>query len=424
MNDLRSGTILALLLALGACDSSGDGTTERGGKTLPEDRGHELPDVEAPGFPPVYLPPIPSADSAMPPDDPPPPGAVDHYTGTHGLNSWVAGVSTDEAGNVYAIDERAAYVQRAGQTGWVRTSRGGQFDLGYPVLSVCGGAAGRVYLGFSAPEGEPEELTEEEKLQGDVDRMTLQGDGTLRLDHHYQLQNTEARWMDHTRIILSCEYVRSGPSAGDVIIGSNHGVSVLRGDDFVDHRHAVWTTPGGGIAVGYVWGVNADDQGHVLFAGHWMWAILPPVPARLGDFLAYGSYTWVHQGWAENWGGVEDPDELSSVVGDVSEGWLLVGSMGKGLAYGDFSAGRPVWRTVGNPPDTHITDLEMDGSGRIWVGTDGRGLWSLDRSTFTFERSGLVPRWAKVLDVHVDERRGRREVYAGTDSGLYVLHDP
>src|SRR5690606_676956 len=132
------------------------------------------------------------------------------YGASEGLPGVVTGVGVDDAQNVYVIDGGAAYSMPVGSTGFTRTASGGQFDLGYPVASIVGGYGGEVYLGFLAWEAEPQDLAEEDKLFGDVDRMVLLPDGSLQLDFHYKIQNSNARWMDHTRSILSLARVNDG----------------------------------------------------------------------------------------------------------------------------------------------------------------------------------------------------------------------
>jgi hypothetical protein len=328
----------------------------------------------------------------------------------------------DDGQNVYAIDGNAAYALPAGGERFVRTDAGGQFERGWPVASVVGGAPGRVYLGFLAAEGDPETLTEEEKLDGDVDRMALQPDGTLALEHHYRLQNSNAKWMDHTRLVLSLSRVVGGPRHGDVYLGSNHAVDVIRGDDYADHRHAIFLDANGTERVGYVWATNIDPNGNLLFGGHWKVAAVGPAPDVLLDWLDHAKTPWLVDTWAENLGPVEDPDDVISIAGDIAGNRLWVGTRTKGLSAAQLTPRR--WRSVEGAPDVEITGLELDPDGTLWVGTGSRGLWRYDESAGSWDASPLVPGDARVYQVYLDATVTPRAVYAATDRGLYAIRAP
>ncbi len=371
-------------------------------------------------------PPLPETQIGRPrdPAGPWPVADVVHYGPDDGLSSRVTGLAVDDAQNVYAIDGDAVYAMRAGVPGFVRTAEGGQLDLGHPAYTVCGGAAGKVYVGYLAPyAGAPEEITEEEKLEGDLDRFALAADGTLRLEHHHRIQNSKSRWMDHTRNILDCARVVGGPNHGDLYLGSNHGVTLIRGDEYADHRHAVFDTSTGSLGIGYVWGVNLDRDGNLLLASHWKLAALPPTPADdLEAFLDHHEVPWLFDTWAEVWGDVEDPDDLRAIAGDVAGNRVFVGSHGKGLARAQLQP--RVWTEVAGNPDPNVTALELDQGDLLWVGTESRGLWRYDDGTGAWEQSPFVPADARVYDLHLDETVTPRALYVGTNRGAYVIRAP
>lgn len=347
---------------------------------------------------------------------------VVHYGEEQGLPGRIVGVGVDDGQNVYAIDGDAAYALPVGAERFVRTDAGGQFERGWPVHSVVGGADGRVYLGFLAPEGSPEELTEDDKLFGDVDRMALRPDGTLALEFHHRLQNSNAKWMDHTRMILSLSRVVGGPRHGDVYVGSNHGVDVIRGDDYADHRHAIFVDGAGSQAVQYVWTTNLDPAGNLLFGGHWKVAAMGPAPEVLLDWLDHEKSPWLVDTWAENLGPVEDPDDIVSIAGDLAGNRLWVGTREKGLSTAQLKPRR--WWSVSGTPDVEITGLELDPDGTLWVGTGSSGLWRHDPATERWERSPHVPDGARVFQVHLDATVTPRAVYVATDGGLHVIRAP
>lgn len=367
--------------------------------------------------------------SPEPPElpEPPDPGPwpladVVHYGEEAGLPGAVTGVGVDDGQNVYVIDGTAAYALPVGADRFVSTDTGGQFDRGWPVSAVVGGPPGRVYLGFLASEGMPEELSEEEKLDGDVDRMVLRPDGTLALEFHHRLQNTNAKWMDHTRMILSLSRAVGPPGHGDVYVGSNHGVTVIRGDDYADHRHALFLDAAGSQAIQYVWATNLDPTGNLLFGGAWKVAALGPAPDPLAAWLDYEQSPWLVDTWPEHLGPLEEPDDIVSIAGDLAKNRLWIGTRERGLSAAQLQPRR--WWSVERTPDPEITGLELDPDGRLWVGTGSTGLWRYDGAAEFWERSPHVPADARVYQVYLDTTVSPRAVYVATDFGLYVIRAP
>jgi hypothetical protein len=366
-----------------------------------------------------------TAEPPKPPEPDPGPwplADVVHYGEEAGLPGAVTGVGVDEAQNVYVIDGTAAYALPAGRSRFVPTDTGGQFDRGWPVSAVVGGPPGRVYLGFLASEGSPEDLSEEEKLDGDVDRLALRPDGSLALEFHHRLQNSNAKWMDHTRTILSLSRVVGGPGHGDVYVGSNHGVTVIRGDDYADHRHALFLDAAGSQAIQYVWATNLDPAGNLLFGGTWKVAALGPAPEALADWLDYERSPWLVDTWPEHLGPLEEPDDIVSIAGNLAENRLWIGTRERGLSGAQLQPRR--WWSVEATPDPEITGLEVDPDGRLWVGTGSTGLWRYDPAENYWEQSPHVPAGARVFQVYLDATVSPRAVYAATDGGLYVMRAP
>ena len=366
-------------------------------------------------------PPIVARPPQVGPEGPWPTDDVKHYGPSEGIPGVLTGVGVDDAQNVYAIDGSAAYAMPVGATGFTRTDTGGQFDRGYPVYSIVGGYPGRVYLGFLAWEAPPEDLSEDDKLYGDVDRMELQPDGTLALEFHYKIQNSSAKWMDHTRSIFSMARVVGGPNHGDVYVGSNHGATLIRGDEYADHRHALFVDSTGSQAIGYVWAVNTDVHGNFLYAGHWKVAALPPSPMdTVMSFIDYDRVKWKVDTYPEHLGPIEEPKDLHAVAGDLDQGMVYVGSWGKGLS---AMQGAPrKWWSIPGTPDTVINGLELDPvDGKLWVATGSSGLWTWDPADGKWEQNPFVPDWLQVNQIHLDTTVTPRALYAATNDGLYVL---
>jgi len=396
------------MLALG-CDS---GTKITG---QAESKDVDIPFTKVP--PPATVSPRP----AFGPEGPWPIDDVTHYGAAEGIPGVVIGVGVDDGQNVYVIDGNAAYAMPVGATGFTRTATGGQFDRGYPVHSIVGGDPGKVYLGFLAWEAAPEELSEEDKLYGDVDRMVLLPDGTLDLEFHYRINSSTARWMDHTRSIFSLARVVGGPNHGDVYVGSNHGATLIRGDEYADHRHALFIDSTGSQAIGYVWAVNTDVHGNFLYAGHWKVAALPPSPMdTVLSFIDYDRVKWRVDTWPQHLGPIEEPKNLHAVAGDLEEGRVYVGSWGMGLSAMQDAPRK--WWSVPGTPDTVINGLELDPiDGKLWVATGSSGLWRWDPPTGQWEQSPFVPGHLPVHQIYLDTTVTPRALYAATGAGLFVL---
>lgn len=409
--------IAALALALVSCGDGGPSESPGELRAPPLESGP--PAERAPAVSPDLR---PEESATEPAAGPWPVEEVVHYGPDEGLPGPVLGVGVDDGQNLYAIDGAVLYAAPAGSGRFVRTGSGGQLDLGDRPLCVCGGEAGKVYVGYLTWEAAPHELDEEGKRFGDLDRFALQPDGSLRLERHYRLQNDNARWMDHTRTILDCARVVGGPHHGLLYLGSNHGYTAIRGDEAADHRHAVFTDASGSLAIGYVWGVNVDVHGNALFASEWKVAALPPPGDDLRSWLDPVQTPWLVDTWVEVWGSLEEPDALRAIAGDLEAGRIWVGSATRGLAEMQLAPRR--WTDIEDVPDRHVTDLELDpADGRLWVATASRGLWRYDPETGTWERNPHVPAGA-VHDLLLDTTVEPRALYVATDTGLYALRIP
>ena len=418
-------TILGLLLLLSCGDSSDrtDPVVDRPDDPRDPD---EVPSDRQPAPPPIpRIPPGLPDPSPEEWPDPWPKDDVVHYGPAEGLPGQVIGVGFDDAKNVYAIDGAAAYALPVGDRRFHRTATGGQFERGWPVASVAGGAAGQVYLGFLAPEdGNVFTWTEEDKMYGDVDRMLLQPDGSLVLDYHYKIQNTNAKWMDETRSILTMKRVVGGPHHGDLYLGSNHGATVLRGDAWADHRHPVFTLDNDSLFIGYVHAVDYDPQANFLIGAYWMIAAVPPAPLDdLERWVSIVELPWLVYTWPEHLGPIHEPKDIRAIAGDIAQSKIFVGMHGLGLS--EMVISPRSWRSIPGTPDTHILSLEWEhATDTLWVGTASRGLWRWDIATERWEQSPFVPANARVNQVLLDDTVEPRAIYAATNYGLYVIRAP
>jgi hypothetical protein len=172
---------------------------------------------------------------------------------------------------------------------------------------ICGGEAGRAYVGYHTYElqrevpdkphayipapGEPHYSASRfaEYQKGDLDVVRLEDDGSVKLEEHLWrsvgvsggtrelgIRNTNDFHYDEDRSVLTCQRVMRGRDKGDVYIGTNHGVTLIRGLVYNSHRHAAWYAEGDSLQAGFNWGLGIGPDGEVLVANDWMVGILEP----------------------------------------------------------------------------------------------------------------------------------------------------
>ena len=210
----------------------------------------------------------------------------------------------------------------------------GQAMEGQRSTVICGGEAGRAYVGYDAedlkqdPEwpnihtnfivtNKPCEVPVNETTcfpfsprrlnfykQGDVDAVKLDANGQVAFESHINqsrrankdangnpfiqtgpsvvdgvslgIRNSNDHHFDEDRAMLSCASVLRGPNKGDVFFGTNHGVVRLRGLTYNAHRHPVWFDANGSQYAGYTYGLGIAPNGDVLIANEWNFGTVTP----------------------------------------------------------------------------------------------------------------------------------------------------
>jgi hypothetical protein len=449
-----------LVLAAGGCARTGG-----------HDDAHD-PDL----LPPPELPPAAPTDApATPPATPPPWKGGTPASGmvVHREVGQVLGVGVDEGANVWTVDGNAIWVLPPGGS-WKRFTGVGQLARGERALTVCGGEAGKAYVGFWADElPEPLHSTFEQRQEGDVDRVALDDAGDLSLEFHHEFHNNNGitpdgvvkrTTFDETRGILSCVRVNDGPFQGEVYFGSNHGLTRVRGDDYGDHRHPNFDYPSCSVAppgyecdeipeaIGYVWGLGISNAGGVLMAAEWMFAeVRPNDPRQDHDLVRWtlNTHPWTFVGpppfplpgriapaWAPPWYArwplrFAEPARNRAIT-QTPDGRYWVASERHGLVWFTVNAARltpPV--EVDGEPGT-ITALVPNPDGSLWVGTAGAGVWRYEPpprpvrladppapEVGTWTRLDGVPS-GDVNRLYMETRSGKRQLYIATDVGLAV----
>jgi hypothetical protein len=173
----------------------------------------------------------------------------------------VRSVGVDDAYNLWLLDGERIGVLRPGdnQPRWVSNIGQARMGFGLDQLAlgssvICGGSAGRAYVGYLAAElpsafiyshdgrsfphyDDPDSsrfdpVAYREYLKGDLDVVRLTADGSIELEEHLQksarsngpqdigIRNTNDHHFDEDRSVLTCTKVMRGQHKGEVYIGT------------------------------------------------------------------------------------------------------------------------------------------------------------------------------------------------------------
>jgi hypothetical protein len=476
------GRVVAVVGAVwGTWGCSGDGVTP----------GVVPPPQEQPAPPPPPQDPAPQAPDAGTPDAGPvveetpdagpvgnpgpwPQDALKDYTAAYALGRGVQSVGVDEGYNVWLLRGDEIGVLRPGDTQPTWTRGVGQASRGFGTgrelamgsTVICGGAAGKAYVGYrtthlekacpgeqrtyTAAPGEPCFTQErwEEFQKGDMDAVQLGEDAKVSLEEHLWrsvgpsggktpmgIRNTNDFHYDEDRDVVSCTRVMRGPLKGDLFIGTNHGVTRIQGLVYNSHRHPCWyyyapgTIPNewnGSLMADGDHAVGIGQNGDVLIANRYMvGAIIPSLPLKDWDReqTFEGASPWRFKTFNRQLSPLEVEDEWAAIA-QTTDGTYWVGSK----KYGLWRTERPV-RTTGvytqvmQLPTPYVSALAATDDGALYVGTDGAGLWRLenDRTTLAVV-PGVTGR--RVLQLVYDPTVTPSMLYVLTDAGLSVLRGP
>ena len=480
---LRVAGLLGVALVWGC--SNGSGGRDDHAATHPD------PDPPTSNDPPPVANPPPQAPPQKPPPPPPPWNAGTPEPGmvVRSEVGAVRGVSVDEGANVWVVDGQRIWLLAPGASAWrtfdasLGEAAVGQLARGFTAQTVCGGEAGKAYVGYLAAEIlDPTHSTPAQRSEGDLDRVGLDASGNLVREHHYEIHNNNGvdhPTFDETRSILTCIRVNEGPNKGDLYTGSNHGMTLIRGDLYGDHRHPTFNYPdcpapdpaapppafdpsnpcdSNPEAIGYVWNVNLSNRGHPMMAAEWMFAEVPPTDDMIVWTLK--SYPWSMVGppaypvavpgkppaiptnetktWLSRWPLRFEPEfrATNRAIAQTPDGRYWVGSVKYGLVWFD-GVGKALKRfvEVTGEPGT-ISALIANPDNSLWVGTSDNGLWKYTPptraplppgnttdapapETGTWTRVSGIP-GPNVTRIHLETRSGKRQLFIGTDAGLAI----
>ncbi len=362
------------------------------------------------------------------------------YGPQHGGPRAALGVSSDAAGNLWVAggDEGLFLLTPGAQTFRRFTHADGLGSYtdasgvhGYKVLSVAGGPANTVFIGYEGVFGGLDDNDPPYQLKsGDADQVAFNGAGlTVR---HFDLSSPPGLYSEYPAgrdKLRSVFRVVHDAKSGDVWFGGNHGIAVYdRSHDLVvEHQHAAingYTASGAYTLLSGDWyGLALDGHGDVWMggghrvgklgyaAGRNFWGPVSPVLDIWPDAVPIDG---------------KPKDRTDDYVQDLAvaaDGSVWVGSIPNGLAHWSPS-GVAYYRT--GLVDPKVTALEVDPEdGSVWVGHLYGGLSRLTASGvqhYDYRVFGRQTVSGRVPDLQSDRVGGKRRLLVAFESGAVGIY--
>lgn len=336
--------------------------------------------------------------------------------GGEGLSGEIMGVGVDTGQNVYVVSRDALHIRRVGQSRFSRHARNTDGLRDFPMLSVAGGAPGVAYVGYQGIHGpDPDQDPPEMRRTGDAQQINLTSSGFDAITWRTHNSNTPVSGKyDHSRTIHEIVVPRRGKAAGEVFLGTEHGVVRYQGEYYVDHVH-IDTMVGGSQRFGDTKALTVTDDGVMWYGNFWRFGGRPWHP-RLREW--YETH-WIYPSHA--YGGAEDRN-FHEGIGVDSKGHVWVAARTHGLAHLEIAPnGRSAKLHRLGAPSTDFTDLVVDTNDTLWVASDA-GLHRYDPSSRSWTRLSGVS--GSVRDLFLDDTVTPRALYIATRSNVYVYRGP
>ncbi|MFE8603156.1 hypothetical protein [Archangium violaceum] len=393
------------------------------------------------------------------PDEP-----VVNYSSRYGLGT-VRAVAVDDAYNIWLLDGDRIGVLRPGDTSPRWTSGVGQAAPGFGQdklalgsTVICGGSAGRAYVGYHtyeldsafiySPDGsnfpaynDPDParfdpVRYQEYQKGDLDVVKLQPDGSVALETHLSrsarsngpqdvgIRNTNDHHFDEDRSVLSCTKVMRGKHRGQVYIGTNHGVTRIQGTVYNSHRHPVWfkPKPDGSLSqmAGYTYALGIARNGDVLIGNEWSLGVVTPSelladwdktsqtlnPEKLNSYLQGLN----SEPEMDLWRGIQQTTDGLYYVASKDYGLWKMTIARRSEAHGTRLSGLPTDR---------LTSLAATDDGSLFIGTEGFGLWRMEGQKGLSHVEGV--NGTVVRQLMYDPTVEPAMLYVLTNAGLTVI---
>lgn len=363
------------------------------------------------------------------------------YGPQHGGPRQPLSVSTDQGGNLWvAGGDEGLFVLRPGEEQFQRFTiadgLAGYTDASgpraYKVLSVAGGKAGTVYVGYKGlhgglDDGDPEFM----RKSGDADEVTLAGAGiTVR---HFDISTppgSSSSYPDGREKIRDVLRIIWNAETGDVWFGGNHGVALwdaVRGE-IREHKHAAvngYTSTGHHTMLSGDWyGIALDANGDFWLGGGHRTARIPFSHGRgFSSGLDPELDIWP-DAKANNARPDERIDDFIQDMAAMPDGSVWVGSIPNGLAR--ITPPATISTVSEGMVDKKVTALETDrDDGSLWVGHIWGGLSRLKDGAFVhydFRVLGDVITRGSVPDIQSDVIGGRRRILVAFDAGAIGIY--
>lgn len=345
-----------------------------------------------------------------------PTSAFEHLGSSDGLGARIVGVAVDTGQNQYAISRDALYIRRPGDARFEKYQRGTSGIRDYPLGSIAGGGPGKAYLGLIGI-GDQEDDPLDLRKSGDVQSITLETSGfsTQVWDTHNSNSPFSGKY-DHTRQIYEIHVPRRGPAAGEVYLGTGHGIVRYQGPYYADHLH-IETRVNGSQRFGNTKAMTVTDDGTVWYGNDFAFGGKGWTP-RLYEWYLYNP--WIFPSWA--FGTREDRDHYEGIGVDSTGRNVWVTGRTHGMAHLAIAEnGRTAKLETFGAPDTSTTDLVVDLDDTLWVGADS-GLYHYVPDTKTWTRISEVP--SGVQKLFLDDTVTPRALYIAHKDGVTVYRGP
>jgi streptogramin lyase len=209
---------------------------------------------------------------------------------------------------------------------------------------------------------------------------------------------------------------KRGPAAGEVFLGTEHGIVRYQGTLMADHRHIATdvANPNGTTSqrFGATKALTVTDDGAVWYGNDFRFGGIPWTP-RLYEW--YFDAPWL---WPSHAFGGETDRDYNEGIGVDSKGDVWVGSRGFGMAHLKIAANkRSASKETLDVPSSMINDLLVDLNDTIWLATDS-GSYRYDPVAKSWTRfAGVSSRTNKL---YLDDTVTPRAIYFATSSGITV----
>lgn len=342
--------------------------------------------------------------------------SFEHLGSSNGLGARIIGVGVDTGQNQYAVSRDTLYIRRAGETTFEKYQRGTNGIRDYPMGSIAGGGPGKAYLGLIGI-GDQEDDPEDLRKSGDVQAITLDASGisTETWDTHNSNSPFSGKY-DHSRQIYEIHTPRRGPAAGEVYLGTGHGIVRYQGPYYADHLH-IETRVDGSQRFGNTKAMTVTDDGTVWYGNDFAFGGKAWTP-RLYEW--YLDNPWIFPSWA--FGTREDRDHYEGIGVDSTGRHVWTVGREHGMAHMTIAENRRSAKLeILSVPDKWTTDLVVDVDDTVWVGADS-GLFHYAPATDTWTRMAQVP--AGVQDLFLDDTVTPRALYIAHKDGVTVYRGP